>query len=122
MIDRSAEEPIAQLDALLAEVIPQHTVADVPVGVFLSGGIDSALTAYYLDAPRTYTLGFESGARSEADAARQAAAHLDTEHLEMTGPQADFPGALDQLAAVFDEPFGARAARADCLAAPFPAR
>src|SRR5260221_370319 len=94
IIERSAQETIAQLDALLSEVIPQHTVSDVPVGVFLSGGIDSALTAYYLDAPRTYTLGFESGARSEADAARQVAAHLDTEHLEMTAPQADFAGAM----------------------------
>ena len=67
-----------QLDALLREVVPQQTVSDVPVGVFLSGGMDSALTAYYLDAPRTYTLGFEAGGRSEADAARQVAQHLDT--------------------------------------------
>ncbi len=69
-------DTVAELDALLREVIPEHTVSDVPVGVFLSGGIDSALTAYYLDAPRTYTLGFEQGGRSEADAARQVAAHL----------------------------------------------
>ena len=61
IIERSAEDTIAQLDALLAEVIPQHTVSDVPVGVFLSGGIDSALTTYYLDAPRTYTLGIRVG-------------------------------------------------------------
>jgi asparagine synthase (glutamine-hydrolysing) len=90
IVERSAEDTVAQLDALLHAVIPQHTVSDVPVGVFLSGGIDSALTAYYLDAPRTYTLGFEQGGRSEADAARRVAAHLDTEHLEMTAPQADF--------------------------------
>jgi asparagine synthase (glutamine-hydrolysing) len=122
IIERSAEDTVAQLDALLREMIPQQTVSDVPVGVFLSGGIDSALTAYYLDAPRTYTLGFESGARSEADAARQVAAHLDTEHLEMTAPQADFAGALELLPAMFDEPFGDSAAWSNYLVAQFARR
>ena len=65
IIARSAATRCSELDALLREVVPAHTLSDVPVGVFLSGGIDSALTAYYLDAPRTYTLGFDSGARSE---------------------------------------------------------
>jgi asparagine synthase (glutamine-hydrolysing) len=122
IIERSAGDTIAQLDALLAEVIPQHTVSDVPVGVFLSGGIDSALTAYYLDNPRTYTLGFESGTRSEVDAARRVAAHLDTEHMEMTAPQADFAGALDLMPAMFDEPFGDSAAWSNYLVAQFARR
>jgi asparagine synthase (glutamine-hydrolysing) len=122
IVERSAEGTQSLLDALLGEVIPQHTVSDVPVGVFLSGGIDSALTAYYLDAPRTYTLGFEQGGRSEADAARQVAAHLDTEHLEMTAPQADFAGALDRMPAMFDEPFGDSAAWSNYLVAQFARR
>ena len=70
IVERSASDTVHELDALLREVVPEHTVSDVPVGVFLSGGVDSALTAFYLDAPRTYTLGFEAGGRSEADAAR----------------------------------------------------
>ncbi|HEX3915568.1 MAG TPA: asparagine synthase (glutamine-hydrolyzing) [Steroidobacteraceae bacterium] len=122
IVPRSAADTTAELDALLGEVIPQHTVSDVPVGVFLSGGIDSALTAYYLDAPRTYTLGFEAGGRSEADAARQVAAHLDTEHLEMTAPQADFAGALELMPAMFDEPFGDSAAWSNYLVAQFARR
>jgi asparagine synthase (glutamine-hydrolysing) len=122
IIERSAEETVLQLDALLGEVIPDHTVSDVPVGVFLSGGIDSALTAYYLDAPRTYTLGFEAGARSEAHAARQVAEHLNTEHLEMTAPQADFAGALDLMPELFDEPFGDSAAWSNYLIAQFARR
>lgn len=122
IVERSAADTVAMLDALLREVIPQHTVSDVPVGVFLSGGIDSALTAFYLDAPRTYTLGFEQGGRSEADAARQVAAHLDTEHLEMTAPQADFAGALDRMPAMFDEPFGDSAAWSNYLVAQFARR
>jgi asparagine synthase (glutamine-hydrolysing) len=119
---RSADETVQQLDALLAEVIPQHTVSDVPVGVFLSGGIDSAVTAYYLDSPRTYTLGFEADARSEAHAARQVAEHLHTEHLEMTAPQADFAGALDRMPELFDEPFGDSAAWSNYLIAQFARR
>ena len=121
-VARSAEDTVQELDALLREVVPQHTVSDVPVGVFLSGGIDSALTAFYLDAPRTYTLGFEQGGRSEADAARQVAAHLDTEHLEMTAPQADFAGALNRMPGMFDEPFGDSAAWSNYLVAQFARR
>ncbi|GAC1667103.1 MAG: hypothetical protein NVS9B2_08100 [Steroidobacteraceae bacterium] len=100
---RSPDDTVQELDSLLREVVPAHTLSDVPVGVFLSGGIDSALTAYYLEAPHTYTLGFEAGARSETDAARRAAAHLHTQHLEMTAPEADFAGALDQMPALFDD-------------------
>jgi asparagine synthase (glutamine-hydrolysing) len=122
IVERSADETVQQLDALLREVIPQHTVSDVPVGVFLSGGVDSALTAYYLDTPRTYTLGFEAGARSEAHAARSVAAHLRTEHLEMMAPQADFAGALDRMPALFDEPFGDSAAWSNYLIAQFARR
>ena len=113
---------MSELDALLHDVVPAHTLSDVPVGVFLSGGIDSALTAYYLDAPRTYTLGFDSGARSETAAARSAAAHLHTEHLEMTAPLADFEEALDRIPALFDEPFGDSAAWSNYLIAQFARR
>jgi asparagine synthase (glutamine-hydrolysing) len=122
IVARSAEDTVGELDALLREIVPQHTVSDVPVGVFLSGGIDSAVTAYYLDAPRTYTLGFEAGSRSEADAARRVAAHLDTEHLEMTAPQADFAGALEIIPKLFDEPFGDSAAWSNYLVAQFARR
>jgi len=117
IVERDADETVQQLDALLRDVIPQHTVSDVPVGVFLSGGVDSAVTTYYLDTPRTYTLGFEAGARSEADAARSVAAHLDTEHMEMMAPEADFAGALDRMPGLFDEPFGDSAAWSNYLIA-----
>src|SRR5882724_1666049 len=122
IIARSAADTVRELDALLGDVVPAHTLSDVPVGVFLSGGIDSALTAYYLDTPRTYTLGFDSGARSETAAARRAAAHLRTEHLEMTAPLADFAEALDRIPALFDEPFGDSAAWSNYLIAQFARR
>ena len=119
---RSAGDTVHELDALLHEVVPAHTLSDVPVGVFLSGGIDSAVTAYYLDSPRTYTLGFDSGARSETAAARRAAEHLHTEHLEMTAPLADFAEALERMPALFDEPFGDSAAWSNYLIAQFARR
>src|SRR5260370_19001147 len=122
IIARSAGDTVQELDALLGDVVPAHTLSDVPVGVFLSGGIDSALTAYYLDTPRTYTLGFDSSKRSETAAARRAAKHLETEHLEMTAPLADFAEALDRIPALFDEPFGDSAAWSNYLIAKFARR
>jgi asparagine synthase (glutamine-hydrolysing) len=122
LVARGAVDTVRELDALLREVVPAHTLSDVPVGVFLSGGIDSALTAYYLDAPRTFTLGFDAGARSESDAARRAAKHLRTEHMEMTAPQADFAGALEKIPLLFDEPFGDSAAWSNYLIAQFARR
>jgi len=119
IIERSAGDTVRELDALLREVVPEHTLSDVPVGVFLSGGIDSALTAYYLNAPRTFTLGFDSGARSETEAARRAAEHLRTVHMQMTAPLADFEQALERMPALFDEPFGDSAAWSNYLIAQF---
>jgi asparagine synthase (glutamine-hydrolysing) len=119
---RGADETLAGLDELLRAVVPAHTLADVPVGVFLSGGIDSALTAYYLDAPRTYSLGFDARDRSELDAARRAAAHLHTLHTDMTAPAADFDQALDAIPRIFDEPFADSAAWSNYLIAQFARR
>jgi asparagine synthase (glutamine-hydrolysing) len=113
--DRAAS--LEELDALLRVVIPEHTLSDVPVGVFLSGGIDSALTAYYLGQPRTFTLGFDAGARSEADAARAVAEHLGTRHIAMTTTSADLDAALNTIPLVFDEPFGDSAAWSNYLIA-----
>jgi asparagine synthase (glutamine-hydrolysing) len=115
-------DTVQRLDALLSEVVPAHTLSDVPVGVFLSGGMDSALTAYYLDAPRTYSLGFDARERSELHAARSAAAHLATLHTEMTAPMADFAAALERIPPMFDEPFGDSAAWSNYLIAQFARR
>ena len=122
LVARSAEETRGMLDEALREVVPEHTLSDVPVGVFLSGGLDSALTTFYLDRPHTFTLGFERQSRSELEAARHVARHLDTQHTEMTAPAADFAAALDVLAPVFDEPFGDSAAWSNYLVSRFARR
>jgi asparagine synthase (glutamine-hydrolysing) len=107
------------LDELLGKVVPETTLSDVPVGVFLSGGVDSALTACYLRQPRTFTLGFEARGRSETAAARQVAEHLHTRHTEMTAQAADFEDALASIVQMFDEPFGDSAAWSNYLVAQF---
>ena len=119
---RSVDDTLQQLDELLRDVVPAHTLSDVPVGVFLSGGMDSALTTYYLDRPRTYSLGFDARDRSELEAARGAARHLNTHHTEMTAPMADFAVALDAMPHLFDEPFGDSAAWSNYLIAQFARR
>jgi asparagine synthase (glutamine-hydrolysing) len=122
IVARSADETLEQLDTLLQDVVPAHTLSDVPVGVFLSGGMDSALTTYYLEDPRTYSLGFDAPDRSELGAARSVAAHLDTQHTEMTAHTADFAAALDSMPQLFDEPFGDSAAWSNYLIAQFARR
>jgi asparagine synthase (glutamine-hydrolysing) len=116
---RSADDTLRRLDDLLRDIVPAHTLSDVPVGVFLSGGMDSALTAYYLAGPRTFSLGFEARDRSELDAARSAARHLNTAHTEMIAHAADFEAALDAMPNLFDEPFGDSAAWSNYLIAEF---
>ena len=122
IVERGAADTVSALDELLRKVIPAHTLSDVPVGVFLSGGIDSALTAYYLEAPRTFSLGFDARDRSELDAARSAAACLRTVHTDMVAPAADFEQALDAIPRLFDEPFADSAAWSNYLIAQFARR
>jgi len=115
IIQRSEQSALQELNELLATVVPEHTLADVPVGVFLSGGIDSAVTAYYLDKPRTYTLGFDAQDRSEADAAREVARHFGTIHSEMLADSRGLATALERISHTFDEPFGDSAAWSNYL-------
>lgn len=96
----------AELAAALGAAIPEHTLSDVPVGVFLSGGIDSATVACFLDRPRTFTLGQDVRHRSEAAAARRVADHLGTEHTEEVATSVDLDEALDTMPSLYDEPFG----------------
>jgi asparagine synthase (glutamine-hydrolysing) len=103
------------LDGLLRTVVNAHTLADVPVGVFLSGGIDSATLSYYLSRPKTFTLGFDIKDRSEAAAARAVAEHLGTEHHEATARAVDVEAALAAMPGMFGEPFGDSAAWSNYL-------
>jgi len=98
------------LDALLRDSVRRRMVADVPVGAFLSGGIDSSLVVALMQAQsrsrvRSFTIGFENSAYDESQVARAVAEHLHTDHTEI---RLDERAALDlvpQIPDWFDEPF-----------------
>ncbi|MHC4880694.1 MAG: asparagine synthase (glutamine-hydrolyzing), partial [Planctomycetota bacterium] len=93
----------------LQESVRTHLVADVPVGSFLSGGMDSSvvtgLASAALPTPiQTFSIGFREARFSELDAAREIAAHFGTEHTEQI-VEADAAELLPSLAQFYDEPF-----------------
>jgi asparagine synthase (glutamine-hydrolysing) len=99
----------AELLHLLREAVTSRMVADVPLGAFLSGGVDSssvvALMAEASANPvRTCSIGFDVAAVDESDYARQIAARFATDHHARVVSSDDF-GAVDPLAVMFDEPF-----------------
>ncbi len=107
------DEPAAAVEALdraLREVIGEQMTADAPVGVFLSGGVDSSLTAAMMQSLagkpiRAFTMGFNSPAFDEAPAARAVAAHLGLDHTVHSVSQDDALAIIPRLAEVWDEPF-----------------
>ncbi|MEO5578916.1 MAG: asparagine synthase (glutamine-hydrolyzing) [Sphingomicrobium sp.] len=103
-------EALTSLEAALNLAIDGQSVADVPVGAFLSGGIDSsAVTAFYQQRSatpvRTYTIGFDEAGYNEADDARAVAAHLGTIHHEQIVTAAEARDVIPLLPAIYDEPF-----------------
>lgn len=103
-------EALSQLDQLLEESVKLRMVSDVPVGAFLSGGVDSslvvALMARQTSRPvRTFSIGFSEAAYNELPYARQVAEHLGTDHQEfIVEPQ--HCEVIERLVSHFDEPFG----------------
>jgi asparagine synthase (glutamine-hydrolysing) len=99
-----------ELEARLIEAFRLRMVSDVPVGVFLSGGVDStavaAILQRYGDARvHTFTIGFQDRRFDEAVHARQVAAHLGTHHTEQIITGADMDQVMPEWADLFDEPF-----------------
>lgn len=99
----------AELLHLLRQAVTSRMVADVPLGAFLSGGVDSssvvALMAEASGSPvKTCSIGFDVAALDESDYARQVARRFATDHRARTVSPDDF-AAVDQLTAMFDEPF-----------------
>lgn len=103
-------EAIEQLEQSLARAIEQQSMADVPVGAFLSGGIDSstivALYQKYSSVPvRTFSIGFEEAGYNEAEDAKAVAAHLGTVHQERYVTVKEARDVIPLLPSMYDEPF-----------------
>ena len=107
----SRAEFIRELRARLDDTIRAHLLADVPVGAFLSGGLDSAIITGLMARAsgvrlKTFSIGFEESAFSEADTAAATARHLGTEHHPHVLTGAQVAGDIDRLIATLDQPTG----------------
>lgn len=106
----SSNEAIGDLDQLLGKSVQDQMVADVPLGAFLSGGIDSSLIVSLMQSQsslpiETFTIGFDEEGYNEAVFAKKIASHLGTNHTELYVSSDDALSVVDKLPEIYDEPF-----------------
>ena len=106
----SDREATDTLEMLLGDAVGRRLVADVPLGAFLSGGIDSSAVAAMMrmrsnSSVRTYSIGFKEEGFDEAPHARAVAAHLGTDHTELYVSPVEAQAVIPELPTIYDEPF-----------------
>ncbi len=109
--NKNEEELKEELEELLVESFNLRMVSDVPVGIFLSGGVDSSLVASMLQKRsnqqlKTFTIGFDDPSYNEAPFAKAIADHIGSDHHELTVTDTDFKKVVKDFVDIYDEPFG----------------
>lgn len=103
-------EATDRLEELLSQSVRGQMLADVPLGAFLSGGVDSStivalMTRHSVRPVRSFSIGFDAADYSEAEHAKSIARHLGTEHTELYVTAADALAVVPRLPSLYDEPF-----------------
>ena len=107
---RNENEAISKLNTCLSEAVRLQAVADVPLGAFLSGGVDSAIIVALMQAQserpvQTFTVGFDEAGFDESPHALAVARHLGTDHHAIRVTEADARSVIPLLPSLYDEPF-----------------
>jgi asparagine synthase (glutamine-hydrolysing) len=111
--ETNAIEPgdaVLQLEALLEQSVKGQMLSEVPLGAFLSGGVDSSsivalMQKHSMKPIKTFTVGFGDARFNEAEHAKAVAAHLGTDHTELYVTSQDALSIVPKLAGIYDEPF-----------------
>lgn len=107
---RDEELAVLKLDTILNHVIGEQALADVPLGAFLSGGVDSSVIASILQSQNglpidTFTIGFDDPSFNEAEHAKAIASHIGSRHNELYISAQDALNVVPSLSRIYDEPF-----------------